>query len=56
LPETTKPGGQKDTPLDADAPKAPKKEEPVPSRKIRWEGKRSINKPEEFVKDADLET
>lgn len=56
MPETTKPGGQKETPLDADAPNAPKKEELVPSRKIHWVEKRSINNPEEFVRKADLES
>jgi hypothetical protein len=54
LPETTKPGGQKEAPLDADAPNTAKKEERVPSRKVRWE-KKTVKKPEELIDDAHLE-
>jgi hypothetical protein len=40
--------------LDADAPDTPKKEERVPTRKVRWE-KKIVNNPEEWIDNATLE-
>ena len=40
--------------MDVDTANSTKKEERLPSKRVRWE-KRTVNKPDEFVDDADLE-
>jgi hypothetical protein len=52
--KTTKPSGQEEASLDADAPITPKSEKGIPSRTVRWE-KKIVDKPEEFIDHADLE-
>lgn len=55
MPETLKSSGQEKSPLVADAPNSVKREERIPSDgRVRWKKKTTINKPEEFVEDADL--
>jgi hypothetical protein len=55
LPETTKPGGQQETPSVADAPRTLKKEVGVASRKVH-RTRIVIDEPENFVDEAHLES